>query len=157
MNTISRENVLRLLTDSIITPGTYTPTVRFLSSKSVGITMDGKPIIIVGYEGDQESNEVVDRLLASAEFAGLVEDRFGSYKKLSKSIISNNGYCANQACQAITKGQQGGCLDSKGVGQLVALLPEGSESFACALCVSNNLMLCFYPNAIPLKNDISLF
>lgn len=157
MNDITKERVVRLLEESIITPGSYTPTAKFLSSKSVGITIDGKPIMIVGYEGDRESNKIIDRLLASTEFAGLVENEFGSYEKLEKSTISNLEYCTGQDCNAITKGKQGSGINSKGKGQLVALMPEGAESFTCALCVSNVLMLCFYPNAIPLRDGISLF
>lgn len=154
-NTLNQQAV-RALTESIITPGTFLPTERFLTVTSVAVTMDGKPIVVAGPADDQESIEAVDRLLASKEFAALVKYEFGDYKDLSKAVIPNKDVAqAGQEYKAITQKDQGtGVVGGKG--QLEALIPHGSNAFGFALCVSNELMLCFYPHAIPITDDITL-
>ena len=156
MDNMSKQHAIRALTESIITPGIFLPTESFLSETSVAVTMDGKPIVLAGPADDQESIEAVDRLLASKEFAALVKYEFGDNKELSKAVVPNKGVVqAGQEYKALTKKDQGTGVEG-GTGELAAVIPHGSNAFGFGLCVSNELMLCFYPHAIPLTDDITL-
>lgn len=155
MKNTSNQHAVRALTGSIITPGVYVPRLEFLALTSIAITLDDKPIVIVGPENDQESIEIVDRLLASEEFAALVTYEFGDYKKISKAVISNEIFTGGDEYNALVKKNQDAEVED-GEGKLVSLIPLGSKAFGFGLCVSNELMLCFYPHAIPLTEDITL-
>lgn len=156
MENVSKQHALRALVESIITPGIFLPTESFLTGTSVAVTMDGKPIVVAGPADDQESIETVDLLLASKEFAALVKYEFGDYKELSKAVVPNKDVVqAGQEYKALTKKDQGIGVEG-GTGQLAALIPHGSNAFGFGICVSNELMLCFYPHATPLTDDITL-
>lgn len=144
------------LKESIITPGVYTPRLSFLTAKSIGIVMDGKPIVLLGFEGDEHSNDVADRLLASQQFHVLVKYEFGEYQELTKEIVSNDSYCATKGYKAIVKSEQGKIEHGHEEGRLEAVLPLGTEAFGFGMCVSNELAKCFFPDAVDISCGIVL-
>lgn len=144
------------LKESIISPGIYTPRLSFLSAKSIGIVVDGKPIVLLGFEGDEDSNDVADRLLASPQFHALVKYEFGEYQELTKEIISNDAYCATKEYNAVVKSEQGKIEAGHEEGRLEAVLPVGSQAFGFGMCVSNELAKCFFPDAVDISCDIVL-
>lgn len=152
----NKEIALQLLVESIITVGTYKPSKEFLSSDSIGITLNGEPILLLGYADDAESIDITDRLLDNKDFRELVEYVFGSSENLSKAAMSNSQTCPNPEYSCITKSVQGMEEDGSGTGDLVAVLPIERAAFACCLCINSKIMQCFYPSAKPLSKQVVL-
>lgn len=147
---------LQLFIESILTVGTYNPSEAFLESESVGIALDTQPILLLGYSGDKESNEIIDRLLLNDQFIDLVDYAFGTSENLKKVVVKNQSVCKESEHRSIVLSEQGVQEDGKGSGALVAVLPFCFDDFATGLCINSSIMQCFYPTAAPLSTQIGL-
>ena len=81
---MNNEQALQLLKESILSTGTYNPSESFNNSKSVALELNDKPIILLGWEDDQESNEIATRLISNHQFLQLITHGIWAYRKLEK-------------------------------------------------------------------------
>ncbi|NWK51868.1 hypothetical protein HYG89_04720 [Acinetobacter sp. SwsAc5] len=145
-----------LLTESPICAGRYRPSEEFKKGHSLGITINGEPILMLGYAEDQENHDIADRLLACEGFKKLVKTVFGTHEGLEKGVIINQLACPDPEYLCLTESEQGVVETGIGTGLLVAVLPQDRQDFAFGLCAMNDVMLCLYPNAKPLSKQIIL-
>ncbi|MGP9666516.1 hypothetical protein [Psychrobacter sp. AOP31-A1-22] len=153
---LSNDIVLKLLAESPITPGKYKPSSDFKASSSVGIALDGKPIMLLGWSDDSDSHDVADRLLDNHDFATLVRYEYGCSDNMAKVIIDNADIDSNQEYNCITESKQGVVEDGVGQGMLVAVTFKESPVLSFSCCINNSVMQCFYPESTPLSTQISL-
>lgn len=154
---MNQEQGLKLLKESILTTGEFTPSQNFLSDRSVGIAINGKPIILLGWADDEESNHIADRLVSNSHFHRLVDYVFGSCESVEKITVHNSEVCKTISYPCITESEQGLVEDGQGSGTLVALiLKDDRPDFGFGICVNNSIMQSFYPEAKPLSVQIEL-
>ena len=146
----------RLLQESILTNGKYFPSEIFKKSNSVAITLDGKPIILLGWENDSEAQALADRLLSNAEFINLVGYEYGANKNLSKTVVANSEACPGDEYFCIAESKQGTPDGGEATGMVVSVLPQNNTSFSFGICINSSIMLCFYPTAKPLSIQVIL-
>lgn len=165
MSKINTEETLGILAESAITFGLYQPSDEFIEGNSIAILLEDKPIVMLGYEGCQQSQAVAERLLESMDFLKLVSYKFGNPLPLELKIgvVSNaqtlKDYGVYSEYQAIVDSEQGVSEDGTGAGSLEAvLLPPNAKdvSFGYAMCVSNEMMKAFVPDAKDLSRSIAI-
>lgn len=153
---LSESIVQQLLKESPITPGKYKPSSDFKASSSVGIALDGKPIMLLGWSDDSDSHDVAARLLDNEDFATLVRYEYGSSDNISKVIINNADIDNVREYNCITESKQGVVENGVGQGMLVAVTFKESPVLSVGCCINNSVMQCFYPESTPLSIQISL-
>ena len=153
---MNNEQALQLLKESILMTGTYNPSERFNNSKSVALELNDKPIIILGWEDDQESNDIATRLISSHHFLQLITHEYGLIESLKKTIVTNREVCPDSSYNCIIKSEQGLIEDGQGAGELVAVILDDNNALGFGICVNNDIMKCFYPNAKSLSSQVEL-
>lgn len=153
---MNQTQALQLLKESILTVGVYELSEEFKQSNSIAIELNQKPILLLGYEGDKESDDIANRLLKSDQFLKLVMYEFGHVETLKKTVVVNKDVCVNPSYKCITKSEQGLEEDGSGTGQLVAVNPDNKDAFGFGICVNNEIMKCFYPDAKDLSAIVVL-
>lgn len=153
---MNSDQALQLLKESIITPGAYRLSESFKGDSSVGIALNGKPFLLVGWHDDDESQRVTERLLINEQFAELVRYIYGDSAGLSKVIVKNSVACPSDSYLAIAKSVQGQTEDGADEDELQAILIDDRQDFAAGLCINNSIMMCFCPDAEPLSTQIKI-
>lgn len=74
---MQHSEILNLMTQSILTPAEFNPTTHFLNLKSVGIFVNGCPLMLLGPSDDADSHEIADRLLNNPDFHEMIDTKFG--------------------------------------------------------------------------------
>lgn len=147
----------QLWLNTFIAKGEFTPSKDFLSDRSVGIALNGKPIILLGWADDEESNHIADRLVSNSQFHQLLAYVFGSCESVEKITVHNAAVCQAITYPCITESEQGVVEDGEGTGTLVALILKHDRlDFGFGICVNNSIMQSFYPQAKPLSVQIEL-
>lgn len=153
MNTVK---ALQLLKESVITSGTYRPSESFKRFTSVGIALKGKPILLLGWNDDEASQNVTDRLLVNEQFAELVQYIYGDSAGLSKAVVKNSDACPLDLYLAIVKSEQGKEEDGTSEDELQGIVIDDRQDFAVGLCINDSIMKCFYPAANSLSVQIEI-
>ena len=153
---MNANQVLQLLKESIITSGTYRPSESFKGDSSVGIALNGKPILLLGWHDDKDSQSVTERLLINEQFAELVRYIYGDSAGLSKVIVKSSAACPLDLYLAVVKSAQGQTEDGTGKDELQGIVVDDRQDFAVGLCINDSIMKCFYPDAKPLSVQIDI-
>ena len=144
-----------LLKESIIKTGIYHTDNEFLSNKSVSITMDDEPIILLGSSKDIESHKIAERLLSNQQFKDLLNQEYNFLGQLKKKVVHNKTVCAYKSIfNCISKSEQGySPTPSNTNDELVAVLLD-KNALGLGICINDSIMKCFYPDATPLTYQI---
>lgn len=153
---MTNKEALQLLKESILTTGTYVPSENFKNSNSIALELNGKPIILLGWEEDQESDNVANRLIENKHFLSLLKYEYGFIESLEKKIVSNRESCPKASYHCITTSKQGMIEDGKGIGDLVAIILNEKDSLGFGMCINNSIMKCFFPYATTLSLQVEL-
>lgn len=152
---------LKLLKESILSLAYYEPTADFYNEKSVGIAINGKPLIIFGESKDVVSNEIADRLLKCTDFFDAVEYKFGNVI-LSKIEIENKSIDCKKLL-GIRLSKQGNLdtpIDLRVEGAVLEgiflIEPKSISSLALHCCIQTNIMKCFHPEAKRLSYNLEI-
>lgn len=147
-------NKLReLLALSALTVGFYNPSAEFKEHNSFAITLNGEPILLVGWTDCGNSYKQANQLLVSNQFLQIVKQQFAEkilndnallldLKVVKNSILENKRY----VCLAEKK--QGEIETGESEGNLVTIIPiADNHVFAVLLAVNNEIMKIFKPDA----------
>ena len=156
---MQHNEILNLMTQSILTPAEFNPTTHFLNLKSVGIFVNGCPLMLLGPSDDADSHDLADRLLNNSDFHEMIDTKFGC-SAITKGIYENSELqelkyiSLTSSVQGEIKkiGNKKTCL-----GPLLAIFVgdyESSRQISIHCCIQNNIMRCFSPDATNL-NPIS--
>lgn len=152
---------IQLLKESILALAYYEPTPDFYSKKSIGIAMNGKPLLSFGDSDDYESNNTVNRLLKCSDFINAVEYQFGNVI-LSKVEINNKSILERKllGLRLSIQGVADIPNDLKvkdGILEAVFLIdPKSISSLALHCCIQTNIMKCFHPEAKRLSYNLEI-
>lgn len=146
---------LELLKQSAITPSVYSPSKSYLQARSVAVTMNGEPILFLGYDDSQECIHQAQAIAGNDNFQKIMNYLFGDEFSYSIGFFSNAVFFqAGKNYSSIASCEQG-ATDDAGSGQLEAVFAieatngKGLAS-ALALCVFNDLMQIIAPTAKPI-------
>lgn len=156
-----KQITVSLLKESILALSYYDPSDDFYNEKSVGIAVNGKPLLVLGPSDDAKSNSIADRLLKCTDFVDAVEYQYGQVI-LTKVVVSNADIGKHQML-GLHESKQG-VMDSpndlrvKGA-VLEAIFvpdPKSISSLALHCCIQTNIMKCFHPEANRLSYTLEL-
>lgn len=151
---MNQAQAAQLLKESILMPGSYSPSTRFMRSRSVALEVNEKPILLLGWEEDQESHEIADRLISNPYFKALIEYEYGTIDSVKKTIVENGELCLKASYNCITKSEQGFVEEGHQNGELVAIVLEDNKALGFGMSISNGIMQCFYPDALALSVQV---
>lgn len=146
----------QLVRESALTSGLYRPSDVFRNANSIAITLKGAPIILLGWEGENNSTVLAERLLNNSEFINLVKHEYGHTEDIGSAVVSNNAVCPGTEYLCLAESKQGVIDDGEDGCAVVSILPHNNHAFAFGLCINSSIMLCFCPDAKPLSKQVIL-
>lgn len=150
---LNADKLRELLIQSALTVGFYNPSQEFKEHNSFAITLNGEPILFVGWADCENSYKQANQLLISNEFLDIVKQQFAEkilsdnallldFKVVKNSILENKRYVC------LAEKTQGELETGESEGELTAIVTiADNHVFAVLMAVNNEIMKIFKPNA----------
>ena len=158
---VNKELALRLLKESSLTTGKFEPNEAWWADKSLGVTLNGEPIIGFGYYDDEKTSSIIDSLLNNPDFINIIEYFYGDATTLRKEVIEHKPIFEKTKMTelpAILASEQGQVEEGEeNTDSLVeAVVFTDNHAIPYALCITNSVMLDMKPQSTPLSHHLRL-
>lgn len=136
---------MELLRQSTLTPGAYKPTPAMRADSHVVLAIGREPLILLGPDNDYESNQIAQRLSASAEMASMVNTIYPEWTgPLNVRIHHGNTLTWRTKMTALVQKSAGKVELGNENGSLIAVILDAHQPRAAALAIAmatNNKVL----------------
>ena len=131
---------------SSLTPGMYVPSSITRSIEHVAVCVDGKPLLLTGPSGDQESLEQANAFCSSQAFHMAIKG-LGLEGSLVVESIGGNAIEWPDNCEAVVKSESGIIERGSEDGTLMTINLSQNRGLTTLLCINSELAKIIDPGA----------